>query len=534
MTDASIALNRFGLGGRPGEDPGSDPRKWLTSQIQSFDPRPQVIASQVPSTQVARDLADFYEQQRQLRETLGPKSERKAPSTPAGAQAPMAGGGAMQDMQSAPPAMQQGMMQDGMAAQPAGAKLQPAVNAKGKKLYEGEDAAMVARREARKIQQQAYVSMVAARALTAITSPTPFAERLTHFWANHFAVSADKLELVGMCGTLEFEAIRPHVMGKFGDMLNAVERHPAMLMFLDQAQSIGPNSPAGQISAKRKAKNRAGLNENLAREIMELHTLGVRSVYTQADVTEFARAMTGFTLQGIGRGGGAKYAGIADGTPGTFVFADRLHEPGTRAILGKQWSQQGEAQAGAVLNYLATHPATAHHIATKLARHFAADDPPATLVAKLEKAFLSSGGDLPTVYRTLINAPECWAPQPAKFKSPWEWSISAMRALGTKQVQANTVNGLMGQLGQPTWKPGSPAGWDDVAGAWAGPDAIMRRVEAAERMAQRAKDTIDARQRAVELFPGALTPGTAQSIARAESPGQGLALMLVSPEFMRR
>jgi uncharacterized protein (DUF1800 family) len=530
MTDASIALNRFGLGARPGEDAGNDPRKWLAAQIAAFDPRPQAIASQVPSSQVARALGDFYERQRLLRqENPKPKAQPGLPAKPAGAKPPMAEGGAMQDMQGAP------AMQEGMSAQPAGAQMQdmqgkPA----GKKLYEGEDAAMLARREARREQQQYYVGMVSARALTAITSPTPFGERLTHFWANHFAVSADKLELVGLSGTLEFEAIRPHVMGKFGDMLNAVERHPAMLLFLDQAVSVGPNSQIAQAAARRKGKQRAGLNENLAREIMELHTLGVRSVYTQADVTEFARAMTGFTVAGIGRGARARYAGVADGEPGSFIFADRVHEPGTRTILGKQWAQQGEAQAAAVLNYLATHPATAHHIATKLARHFANDDPPAPLVARLEKAFLSSGGDLPTVYRALIASPECWAPAPAKFKSPWEWSISAMRALGTQQVQANAVNGLMGQLGQPTWKPGSPAGWDDVAGAWAGPDAVMRRVEAAERMAARAKDTIDARQRAAQLFPDALSASTAQSIARAESPGQGLALMLVSPEFMRR
>jgi uncharacterized protein (DUF1800 family) len=316
--------------------------------------------------------------------------------------------------------------------------------------------------------------------------------------------------------------------------VNAVERHPAMLLFLDQAVSVGPNSQVGQASARRQAKNRAGLNENLAREIMELHTLGVRSVYTQTDVTEFARAMTGFTVAGIGRGPGARYAGTAEGEPGSFVFAERIHEPGTRTILVKQWNQQGEGQAAAVLDYLATHPATAHHIATKLARHFANDDPPPALVARLEKTFLKSGGDLPTVYRALIASPECWASTQAKFKSPWEWSISAMRALGTQQVQANAVNGLLGQLGQPTWKPGSPAGWDDVAGAWAGPDAIMRRVEAAERMAARVKDTIDARQRAAQLFPDALSASTTQSIARAESPGQGLALMLVSPEFIRR
>ncbi|MBB4841386.1 uncharacterized protein (DUF1800 family) [Sphingomonas kyeonggiensis] len=511
MSDASIARNRFGLGARPGEDVGSDPRKWLAGQIAAFDPRPQAIAAQASSAQVASELADFYERQRLLRlENPKPKPAAVAPAKPAGVQPAMAEGMAMQDMQAAAPAMQ-----GAPAAKP---------------VYQGEDAAMIARREARRVQQQAYVGMVSARALTAITSPTPFAERLVHFWANHFAVSADKLELVGLSGTMEFEAIRPHVMGKFGDMLNAVERHPAMLLYLDQAVSVGPNSAVAQ----RQRGRRSGLNENLAREIMELHTLGVRSVYTQADVTEFARAMTGFTVAGIGRGPGARYVGAADGQPGSFLFADRMHEPGTRTILGKQWSAQGEEQASEVLDYLATHPATAKHIATKLARHFASDDPPAPLVARLQKAFLSSGGDLPTVYRALIASPECWSPTPAKFKSPWEWSISAMRALGTQQVQPQAVNGLMGQLGQPTWKPGSPAGWDDVAGAWAGPDAVMRRVEAAERMAARAKDTIDARQRAAELFPGTLTPSTTQSIARAESPGQGLALMLVSPEFMRR
>ncbi len=521
MSDASIARNRFGLGARPGEDAGSDPRKWLTGQIVAFDPRPQAIAAQASSAQVAGQLADFYERQREIRQAEGPRRQQPQPVTPAkpsGAQPAMAEGTAMQEGMA--PAMQEGVM-------PVRGRRAAAVGAAGQPQYQGEDAAMIARREARRVQQQAYVGMVSARALTAITSPTPFAERLVHFWANHFAVSAEKLELVGLSGTMEFEAIRPHVMGKFGDMLNAVERHPAMLLYLDQAVSVGPNSAVAQ----RQRGRRSGLNENLAREIMELHTLGVRSVYSQADVTEFARAMTGFTVAGIGRGPGARQT---DGLPGSFYFADRLHEPGTRTILGRQWSEAGEGQAGAVLDYLATHPATAKHIATKLARHFASDDPPAPLVARLEKAFLSSGGDLPTVYRALIASPECWAPTPAKFKSPWEWSISAMRALGTQQVQPNAVNGLMGQLGQPTWKPGSPAGWDDVAGAWAGPDAVMRRVEAAERMAARARDTIDARARAAELFPGTLTPATAQSIARAESPGQGLALMLVSPEFMRR
>jgi uncharacterized protein (DUF1800 family) len=390
-----------------------------------------------------------------------------------------------------------------------------------------------ARAFARRQGREIYANAVNARMKAALVTPAPFVERLVHFWANHFAVSADKLTVVGLSGQLEFDAIRPHVLGKFRDMLFAVERHPAMLLYLDQAQSIGPDSMAGQLAARRQAANRPGLNENLAREIMELHTLGVRTVYTQADVTEFARAMTGWTVSGLGRGRGARFAG-ADGQPGDFVFAERLHEPGTRTILGKSWPQQGEAQAAAVLDMLALHPATATHISTKLARHFAGDDPPPALVARLQAAYLKSGGDLPTLYRVLVESPECWVEQPVKFKTPWEWTVSALRALGTQDLPNLATVGLLRQLGQPVWQPGSPAGWDDIAASWAGPDAIMRRVEAAERMAQRTRDTIDARQRAAQLFPDALSPATAQAIARAESPGQGVALMLVAPEFMRR
>jgi len=478
MPSLYLAANRFGLGRRFDDPATDDPQAWLLRQLDDYDPVPAPIAALPGRAAIAAAYVEYQDDRRAMR--------RNAPDDVA--------------------------QKDG-----TGTAMDPELQ-----------------RLSRSAIRTHYVDAAAARLANAVATPTPFPERLVHFWSNHFAVSADKLPVIGFAGNYEFEAIRPHIMGKFSDLLIAAVRHPAMLLYLDQAVSIGPDSPAGQLAARRQARQRAGLNENLAREIMELHTLGVRTVYTQADVTEFARAMTGFTVAGLGRGAGARYAGTADGEPGSFVFAPRLHEPGTRTILGRQWAQEGEAQAAAVLDHLATHPATAKHIATKLARHFASDDPPAPLVALLEKAFLSSGGDLPTVYRTLIASPECWSPQPAKFKSPWEWSISALRALGTQQVQANAVNGLLGQLGQPTWKPGSPAGWDDVAGAWAGPDAVMRRVEAAERMAQRARDTIDARQRAAQLFPGTLSTGTAQSIARAESPGQGLALMLVSPEFMRR
>ena len=391
---------------------------------------------------------------------------------------------------------------------------------------------MDAARETRADGRGHYVDAVGARMEATMRTPAPFMERLVHFWANHFAVSADKLTVVGLAGTMEFDAIRPHVLGKFGDMLMAVERHPAMLLYLDQAQSVGPNSPLGQQVANR-GRRRIGLNENLAREIMELHTMGVGSGYAQADVTEFARAMTGWTVAGIGNGQAARIAG-ARGEPGEFVFAPRLHEPGARTILGKSYAQQGVAQANAVLADLATHSATAKHVATKLARHFAGDTPPAPLVAKLERAFLSSGGDLPTVYRALIDAPESWTTGAAKFRTPWEWSVSTMRALGAQSVDGQAMTGLLNQLGQPVWRPGSPAGYDDIAASWAGPDALMRRVEAAERIASQIRGDVDPRARAAQLFPGALSDATAQAISRAESPAQGLALMLVSPEMLRR
>ncbi|NIJ20620.1 uncharacterized protein (DUF1800 family) [Sphingomonas naasensis] len=496
MAKASIALNRFGLGGRPGDAPGADPARWLVAQLDRYDARPAAIAALAPSPQIVAEIADY---RRELRDARRATRGNAAPSP----------------QMDAEPAMRASPMADA-----------PAMAAMPKRRKKPDDPTAQVRRDARLQARDHYGDAVAARALTALTSPAPFVERLAHFWANHFAVSADKLEMVGLAGSLEFEAVRPHVLGKFGDMLHAVERHPAMLLYLDQAQSVGPNSALGQLSGRRGQK--AGLNENLAREILELHTLGVRTGYSQADVTEFARAMTGWTVAGLRRGGAPNEAG------GSFVFAPRLHEPGTRTILGKSWPQPGEAQAASVLDLLATHPATARHIATKLARHFAADDPPPALVARLETAFLRSGGDLPTVYRALVDAPECWVAQPVKFKSPWEWTISALRGLGAQQLPPMAMNGLMTQLGQPVWKPGSPAGWDDVAGSWAGPDAVMRRVEAAERLAQRTRDTVDARQRAAELFPDALSESTAQSIARAESPGQGVALMLVAPEFMRR
>ena len=373
-----------------------------------------------------------------------------------------------------------------------------------------------------------YQAGVGARTNSALQTATPFVERLVHFWSNHFAVSVDKLLIVGLAGSFEADAIRPNVLGRFEDLLLAAVRHPAMLLYLDQAQSTGPRSTMGARAQEGQPRGR-GLNENLAREILELHTLGVRSGFTQQDVTEFARALTGWTLPGDG-GGAAR--GAAGGA--TFRFVPALHEPGPRAVLGRAYAEGGEEQARAVIHDLVATPATALHIARKLARHFVADEPPQALVQRLAHTFARTNGDLPSVYRTLVAAPEAWQTAGAKFKSPWDWSISSLRALARSALPPMRAAGLMTQLGQPVWRPGSPAGYNDLTATWAAPDALMRRVEVAQSLVQESGAGVDARSLAPRVLPGALTDGTADAIARAESGGTALALLLVSPEFLRR
>ena len=477
MAATAIALNRFGLGARAADPIPPDPKGWLLGQFDRFEARPPALADVPTRGEVVQQLGDYIAEAR----------------------------------------MQRGARQ----MQPAS---MPNEQASG---GIPDSAKRYLRREIR----DNYMVMASARVSSALTTRAPFVERLTHFWANHFAVSADKLPVIGLAGLLEFEAIRPHVLGKFSDMLLAVEQHPAMLVYLDQAQSIGPDSRAGQFIAARNAQKR-GLNENLAREILELHTLGVRTGYSQADVTEFARALTGWTVGGIGRGPPARMLG--NSVPGEFQFAGLIHEPGDRQIMGRRYGQDGQDQARAILLDLAAHPATAKHLSTKLARHFAGDDPPPAMVDRLAQTYLGSGGDLPTLYRAIIDSPEAWASRPLKFKSPWEWSISALRALDQQGLEADIAAALMNQLGQATWKPGSPAGWDDIAASWAAPEALVRRVEVAQRIAERAGSSVDARAIAEKILPGSLGDSTRSAIARAESPVEGLALLLVSPEFVRR
>jgi uncharacterized protein (DUF1800 family) len=401
-------------------------------------------------------------------------------------------------------------------------------NARQQAKRAGNEAALAAAKQENPVGP-AYRLQASARLSTAVTTDTPFAERLVHFWANHFAVSVDKEVTRGLAGCMEFEAIRPNMGKHFVEMWLAVMEHPAMLLYLDQAQSIGPDSAVARLAALRGGKT-LGLNENLAREAMELHSLGVRTGYTQADVTELARALTGWTVSGFARGPAAK---LFQGAPdGKFYFVEAMHQPGARTVLGKRYHDDGPKQALGILVDLAQRPETANHIATKLARHFIADDPPPSAVKRLARVFQETQGHLPSLHAALVDLPETWETPMAKFKSPWDWTVSALRAVGAPGADVKAV-GAVAELGQPIWRPGSPAGWDDSSTAWAAPDAVLRRVEVAMRLGQVAPQTLDARAYAPRLL-GAVSASTARVIATAPSAAQGIALLLASPEFQRR
>ena len=370
-----------------------------------------------------------------------------------------------------------------------------------------------------------YVNDARAWVHAALLSNRPFAERLVHFWSNHFAVSIDKQAVLGIAGSFEREAIRPHVMGRFGDMLLAVETHPAMLLYLDNQQSVGPNSMLAQRAAQRGRT--LGLNENLAREILELHTLGVDAGYTQIDVTSFAKVLTGWSLGG-GQGR------LASGPAGTFVFRPEVHEPGVQTVARKRYAQADQAQGIAVLGDLAVAAPTARHIATKLARHFIADDPPAAAVERIARAFERSGGDLPAVYAAVIDSPEAWDSANVKFKTPQDYLFSLGRGLALPPESEARVVSAFDLLGQRAFAPGSPAGWPDRSSDWDGASALMKRIELSDAVAQKLSDQRDAAQLAPQLLGGTLSAATRESIARAASPAQALTLLLTAPEFLRR
>lgn len=469
----AVALNRFGLGARPDEAPPANPKAWLLDQFGRFVTRPAAYAALPAPGVLARDhLARSYR--------------------------PHAGDNGR------PPASD------------LAAILQPKRNDQGEALgFES---------------RSSYFPGVAARTISALETRAPFVERLANFWSNHFALSIEKPQVAIYAAAYEAEVIRPHVLGRFEDMLLAVEQHPAMLHYLDQYMSVGPGSEGSRRIVKNYPGVNIGLNENLAREIMELHTLGARSGYKQSDVTEFARALTGWSIGSLGY-----FAESEEPRNGAFLFRDMIHTPGDRTIMGKRYPAGGKEQALAAMRDFAAAPATARHISTKLARHFVADDPPAALVARMAKAFLDNRGALPPVYRVMVESPEAWMMPTAKFKTPWDWMVSALRGVRAPpdMFRANFAS-MLDRLGQPVWRPGSPAGYDDFSANWAAPGALITRVEYARIFATAAGAALDARALAPKLLPGLLRSGTAAAIAEAEDGAAALALLLVSPEFQRR
>jgi uncharacterized protein (DUF1800 family) len=471
--EAALALHRFGFGPRAGSIMAiaPDPRGALHAELE----RPnagQIVEAELPSSAAANRAVFEFNAER----AAGKKREERRREAAAQTAMQSMGGDAITAMKpDAPPPV---------ASQP----------------------------EAIPLPRQLFRNEARARFDAAINAEIGLVERLVWFWSNHFCVNANATV---MAGGYEREAIRPHVLGRFADMLLAAESHPAMLLYLDNAQSIGPDSVAGINRDK-------GLNENLAREILELHTLGVRTVYAQSDVTNFAKVLTGWTI--------LPTATNPD-HGGEFVFLGRAHEPGAQRVIGNDYRAGGVEQGRAVLADLARHPATARHVATKLTRHFIADDPPPALVDRLTRRFLDTEGDLKEVVAALIAAPEAWAPEPAKIKRPNEWIAAALRATGEpgeipRILQAGNL------LGEPLWRPPAPKGFSDENAAWL--DGLGQRLEIANAFAHR--EGLGHEPEAVmETAIGPLASAeTQRTIGRAESRPQALTLLLMAPEFQRR
>jgi uncharacterized protein (DUF1800 family) len=397
----------------------------------------------------------------------------------------------------------------------------------------GDDDRVAAALKLPTIYRPVYIDEAFARLSFSVNTDRPFLERLTQFWSNHFAVSVDKLLVLGLAGAMEREAIRPQVTGRFTDMLLAVEKHPAMLLYLENAASIGPNSRAGKLVGRRGKGRKADINENLAREILELHTLGVDGGYTQADVTTFAMALSGWSIGGQDLGRRLTRLIGDNGRPGEFFFREAFHEPGTRKLLGRSYGEDGVEQGEAVLKDLALRRETARHVTTKLARHFIADQPPQEVIERMTGAWLDSRAHLPTVYRAMIESAQAWETPLAKYKTPADYIYSAYRGLAIPLREKRRALQAFENLGQRALSPGSPAGWPDTSADWDGSSALLKRIAWADVTAQRLEQR-NARELAPQLLGGTLSEDTAKAIARAESGAQALTLLLAAPEFMRR
>lgn len=472
LLEAGTALRRFGLGARPGELAriADDPRGFVAAQAQKA--ANGALTAKLPDTQKLLADVQAFQAQRAI-------DRMKAPDgTMTGAAPPDAPALALP------------------AGRAAAARLAAA-------MTPGFDPA------------KAYQEDALARAQYAIATDTPFVERLTMFWSNLMCVAVQKNQLVrAIAGAYEREAIRPHVLGRFADLLKAVTQHPAMLAYLDNDQSIGPDSPQGRRTGK-------GLNENLARETLELHSVGVNGGYTQADVTELSRIITGWRIS----------RPRDPGQPGRFFFDRDAHQPGAFNVMGKTYGQAGALQGEAALADLARHPATANYIATRLAGHFVADQPPKSLVDRLARTFRETDGDLRAVSVALAKADEAWAPPPGKFLPPYDFRVAAHRLVGAP-ADDKFVRGP--DFGQRIWDVPSPKGWPDEDMVWAAPYAVLERADWADAVGRRVGGTRDVLALADDVLGPGLKPDTRLAIGRADSRNQALALLIASSEFQTR
>ena len=472
LTLAALAIDRFGLGARPGDLSAlaEDPRGRLLAELRR---PPSPLSPELPGS------AEIFEGLR--READGARAARAA----------------------ALRAMEPQALPEGVSGPPGPAVAGPPPP----------DVSL-----GPLVPQRLLLEEVRSRLASATDASIGLHERLVAFWANHFAVSVAKSGgLRATAGAFEREAIRPHVAGRFADMLWAAATHPTMLAYLDNAGSIGPGSPAGQRRGR-------GLNENLGREILELHTLGADGGYGQDDVTALARILTGWTIVGpdgrIGR-------------PGSAAFNANAHEPGPQLLLGRSYPDWGPDQLRAALADIARHPATGRHIGLKLARHFVADEPPRALVDRLASVFRETDGDLGRVTAALVEAPGAWNPERRKVRSPSEFLLAATRLLGLPTGEPGPYLGGLALLGAPLWSPPGPNGFPDLAGHWGSPEGMKVRLDIAARLSVRpqrhaAADLVDA------AFGPALSAETRASIVGAGGQPMAIALLLMAPEFQRR
>jgi uncharacterized protein (DUF1800 family) len=491
---AALALHRFGFGPRPGTIAAiaSDPRGALLAELDKPNAGKIPDAGLMSGGAASRMASDFIAE-RAARQKLETKRLEAAKAARQEAARLAADNPTMQNS----------------ASDSAG--MEKSADVKGAEEKVTEAKAMPPQQETPMIEN--FFREAKAHYDGAVRAEIGFAERLVWFWSNHFCINSD---ITVQAGAYEREAIRPHVLGKFVDLLIAAESHSAMLNYLGNSASMGPNSVAG-INRDR------GLNENLGREILELHTLGVRTGYTQDDVVSFAKVITGWTT----------YGDVPE-RGGEFLFYPRFHEPGPQTVLGKAYRDSGFEQGKEVLADLARHPATALHVATKLARHFIADEPPATLVETLRQKFVETDGDLWQVARALAMAPESWAPEQTKLKRPSEWMMSYIRGGGFNGVDVRRAAPSLTRLGEPLWRPPAPKGFPDDEAAWI--DSIAHRLETANAYAQNPniEDRLDPKAMLEASLGPLASPETRNAVNRAENKQQAIVLLLMAPEFQRR